>query len=222
MKYKAIIFDMDGTIVDTNNIWVQATDHVLSSRGITLTQKQEQELREKVSGLSIHESCKIVKDIAQLPESVEQLIIEKQNLADNLYEQGISFIPGFAQFHAQLAKHKLKTGVATNASASTVRVTNKVLKLEQFFGTHIYNVNDVNNICKPDPTLYLHTAKKLGVNPDQCVVIEDSTYGVQAAKNAGMFCIGINTAKDRESIKKADIIIEGYDEINLKNLLKNR
>lgn len=93
-----------------------------------------------------------------------------------------------------------------------------MLKIERFFDKHIYNVSRVNNI--PDPILYLYTAKQLNINPAQCIAIEDSAHGIKAAKSAGMYCIGINTAGNYEQLKESDIIVDSYSDINLKDILK--
>ena len=66
----------------------------------------------------------------------------------------------------------------------------------------------------------MHTAKQLDLDPSECIAIEDSFHGIQAARSAGMLCIGINTAKKPELIKNSHFIIDGYDEIRLEELLE--
>ena len=68
--------------------------------------------------------------------------------------------------------------------------------------------------------MYLFTAKQLGVDPAQCLVVEDAPHGIEAANAAGMFCIGINSAGNRDELKEAKFIIDHYDEIDLPRLLK--
>lgn len=75
---------------------------------------------------------------------------------------------------------------------------------------------------KPYPDLYLHAAAQLGIDPEECIAIEDSATGLAAAKSAGMFCIGINTAKKPETLSEAHMIIDTYDQIDLLNLLKKQ
>jgi beta-phosphoglucomutase len=147
---------------------------------------------------------------------------EKSHLAADLYQKNVCFIEGFQQFHMQVKEAQLKTGIATNADDVTLKITNSILNLEQFFGEHIYSISQVNYICKPDPAIYLLAAKKLNVDPKECIAIEDSAHGIEAAKKAGIFCIGINTGKNRANVQHSDLIIDSYDELELATLLSKK
>ena len=216
---KAIIFDMDGTIIETEHIWKYATATLLTSRGITITPELEHELSMRLAGLSSRECCIIIKELTNISDSVESLMLEKSKLANDVYEQGIRLIHGFQAFHTVAKSLNLKIGLATNVSAQTVAITNKKLNLTQFFGQHMYNISHVNFIGKPNPDIYLHAAQQLDVDPKHCIAIEDSAHGIQAAQKAGMFCIGINTSQKPELLQKANLIINGYHEIDLPNIM---
>ena len=72
----------------------------------------------------------------------------------------------------------------------------------------MYSVSDVNNCAKPDPALYIHTTTKLNVSPTVSIAIEDSAHGIRAAKQAGLFCIGLNSGKNKALLYEADYIVE--------------
>lgn len=220
MKYKAIIFDMDGTIIDTHHIWKRVTKETLKKRGIILDPEEEQDLHARLSGMQMREYCKFIKEITKSNEPLEAIAAEKTQRAHELYEQEVCFIDGFIQFHAKVIMHNLKVSIATNASSHTLAITDKALNLRQYFGEHMYTLCHVNNVGKPDPKIYLHAAEQLGIDPIECVAIEDSYHGLQAAHNAGMFVIGINTSKKPEILENAKFIIDHYDEIDLQRLLK--
>jgi len=220
MKYKAIIFDMDGTIIATEAIWQSATQNILDMYAPHLHQDQKEEIKVYLKGLALYESCKHIKKHSLLDVSVEEILEEKAKQAHDLYyTQGLTFIPHFPFFHGKTQQHGLKTAIATNATQETVDRTLKMLPLKDYFAEHIYNIDMVNRVCKPNPDIFLHAAKKINVDPKDCIVIEDSAHGIKAAKAAGMYCIAINTGKDRQFLGEADEIVDCYTEIDLEKLL---
>ena len=220
MKYKAIIFDMDGTIISTEIMWHTATQNVLDIYAPHLDQAKKDEIKIYLKGLALYESCKYIKKHSLLDVSAEEILQEKARQAHSLYHSlGLSFIPFFQEFHAKVKARNLKHAIATNATQESVDRTLTMLPLRDYFAEHIYNVDMVNRVCKPSPDIFLHAAKKIGVEPKDCIVIEDSAHGIKAAKAAGMYCIAINTGKDRHLLGEADEIVDCYTEINLDKLL---
>ncbi len=219
MRYNAVIFDLDGTIIDTEKIWRQASTELIRRRGVILATDKHEELMQSIRGLAIHKSCLSIKLAANLHDELSVLIAEKSAIAHELYGNYVAYIPGFQEFHQQLQARAIKSGIATNASPETTALTDKILNLRQFFGEHIYDVSHVQYKNKPDPALYLHAAQKLCINPSQCIAIEDSAHGIAAAQGAGMYCIGINTARNRDFICEADLIVDHYREIDLNNIV---
>lgn len=219
MKYKAIIFDMDGTIIDTERIWKEASKQLIAHRNIKLTAEEECELEKELCGRALPDSCLIIKNRMHLEDELQELVRQKGEIANAMYPTYACYIPGFSNFHALACSLGLKTAIATNACKETVEIANNTLNLQSYFGNHIYNRTFVER-PKPHPDLYLFSAERLGIDPKECLAIEDSAAGLTAAKNAGMFCIGINTSKRPETLKDAHLIIENYNEIDLHAILK--
>lgn len=220
MKYAAIIFDMDGTIVDTENLWIEATKQLIQEHGIEYDDTTHTHIRSQIQGMAMHNACFLLQQLFSLPVPLEDLITRKVAIARKLYEQELSFIRGFEQFVQTLKTREIHDlAVATNADNYTITATDRAVNLRQYFGQHIYGIESVSNKAKPHPDIYLFAADRLGVDARECLAIEDSAHGIQAAKNAGMYCIGINSAGDAQQLQNADHIIQDYHDLSLDDLL---
>lgn len=221
MKYKAIIFDMDGTIINSEHRWNEATLHLLKTK-CNLSTEESLKILPQLRGASSYSSCTFIKMAYQPKESIKQLMKEKETFVFENFEKLVSFIDGFEDFHKKLSDKGLPSAIATNAHQKSLDRIKKHIPLTSFFKEHIYCIDQVEKKAKPLPDIYLYAAKKLKIDAQNCIAIEDTSHGIQAAKAAGMFCIGINTGNDKEALKYADLIIDHYDEINLESLLNHR
>lgn len=210
---EAIIFDLDGTIINTEDMWAQATMHMLIARGINYTDILKKEIHNRVHGLPPLKACTIVKQMLKLQDSVDVLAEEKARRARKLFSGNIRLIDGFQEFYNKISLQGIKTAVATNCDTDFVKIAENEVQLSSFFKDYIYSIDLVENRNKPDPAIYLYAAQQLGVSNKKCIAIEDSTAGVLAAKNAGMFCIGINTSRNTKNLIHADMIVSSYREI---------
>ncbi len=219
-RFHAIVFDMDGTIIDTDHIWKTANGPILDSHAPHLTQEEKNAIIATFSDLTIYEIWKLIGENCSIALSPEEIINENIHHLHTLYEKnGISFIQHFDTFHKKALSCDLKTAIASNSQQHTIDVIVKKVPLDNYFGQHIYNADHVNKVYKPQPDIYLHAAKMLNVAPCHCIAIEDSASGIKAAKAAGMYCIGINTGKNRNALAQADEIVDCYQHINLEKLL---
>lgn len=218
---KAIIFDMDGTVLDTEPVWERGNRHILSTYAPHLTADQVDEIIEHRRGIRtpdelatmLQQHCSPFMTTTQIRELKTAYVLD-------LYEkEGVSFIPYFHEFHNQLSNMGLKSAIATNATADALAKLMIKTPLPKYFQHHVYPVDAVHGNYKPKPDIYLHAAKMLGTDPMDCAVVEDSPNGIKAAKAAGMYCIAINTSNKRHLLHEADEIVDCYSEIDLNKLL---
>lgn len=211
-KLKAVIFDMDGTIIQTDHIWSQVGRDFLHEAKIRAFAPVDVNFLESLSGMSTHAACKAMKRHFALPHDPEIIGKRKITLANNYFHKGVEFIEGFQIFHQKLRDNDFLSGIGTNAIPENLEPLKESMQFHRYFGKHIYGIADVNYVPKPDPTLFLHVAKQLGVDPHECVVFEDSIYGFQAAKAAGIKCIAIKGPNNHHLLEHAHAAIESYHE----------
>jgi beta-phosphoglucomutase-like phosphatase (HAD superfamily) len=210
-KVKAIIFDMDGTIIKTEIAWRNANIELLRRKGVSEHHVSEA-FFDSLSGMGLLNAVSAIKDQFGLVDSVENLVTEKKEIANMFLAQSIDFVEGFQTFHKKLQINNIPTSIATNSSLENLTVLIKKMNFDLFFGDNMYCVDHVGNKAKPDPALFLHAADKLGVSPAECIVFEDSLYGFQAANAAGMKCIAIKTPINKEHLSHVHYAISSYHE----------
>jgi beta-phosphoglucomutase len=212
-KIKAVIFDMDGTIIQTEHIWRKVSVQVLMEQcNITELLEHHEIFLQTLSGMGLRNSAKSMKDTFNLATPAEEIMKRKVELADNLFDHTLEFIGGFETFHKQLQSHIIPTSIATNADHANLQQIARSLNFERFFGKNMYCVADVGFKAKPDPALFLHAAKQLGVKPEECIVFEDSIYGFQAAQAAGMKCIAIKNNFNNQHLSLVNHAIDDYSQ----------
>lgn len=221
--YKAVIFDMDGTIVDTEKLWKEVNRTYLTRKSIPDYENILDRIKIQTHGLSSLNIANLLKEEAKISDPIDDILTEKRKIAEELYDKGISYINGFIEFHNKLKLMNIPNAIATNAEPYGLKRTDDILNLKKYFHQHMYNIADVKYKGKPLPDIYLYTAKKLNVDPKECIVIEDSVNGLQAAKAAGMYCIVINTGSIEENLfVSADLVVKEYNHIPIERLLQNR
>lgn len=207
---RVVIFDLDGTIVDTEPIWFQTFKEILKEYGHEYTE----EIRRLMMGRS--NASLVLKEIFNIKEDVEVLREKIRSKYKSLVMENLVLMPGFYNLLEKL-EGKLRLAVASGSPADIANLVIDKLDLRQHF-SFIVCGDQVRN-GKPDPEIFLSVSKKLKVKSAHCVVIEDSPKGVNAAKNAGMKCIAVRSPYVlQEDISKADLIVNNLLEINLEKI----
>lgn len=219
---KAVIFDMDGTIIKTEHIWNGVVLALLHEKGITEFSEADSKVLDSLSGTSLKHASHTVKQHFGLIESPEDLAMLKLELANREFAKTVEFIEGFEIFHEKIRDHKIPSAIATNAHPKNLETLITSMNFKKYFGSNIYCIADVEYKAKPDPAVFLHAAKQLGVSPEECIVFEDSLPGFKAAQAAGMKCIAIKNHLNSELVENATRSIHSYHdaEETLKELIE--
>lgn len=208
---KTVIFDMDGVIVDTEPVHKYAYDQHFIELGIDVSE----EMYASFTGNSTRNVFQKLKSHFDLTYEVEDLILRKRHLFNDAFDTkpDLELIEGVLDLIKELHANGIQLILASSASNSTInRVFNR-FDLNQYF-THKVSGEDFPK-SKPDPAIFLHAASLSKAPKEHCVVIEDSTNGIKAAKDAGIYCIGYKSRNSKnQDYSLADQIIEHFSEIN--------
>jgi len=202
---KAVIFDWDGTLADTRNAVVQSFQKVLKEAECTVSDEfieRRMGIGTKKTILEAFRECKIRIDVSTLEKLAEEKIRIHAGLADS-----INLFDGATELLEEL-QGKTKIALATMSNRKVVDMLLPAKKIRGYFDVAV-TADDVDK-PKPDPEVFLVAAAKLGVKKEDCVVVEDSVFGVRAAKTAGMWCIAVPSGVySREELEKEnpDLII---------------
>lgn len=190
---KAIIFDMDGLMVDTEPLSRQAWQAVLAEYGYEL----KDDVYLKMIGRRSDASVQILKEAYSFPLTGEELIERKKARLAARLADGIPVMPGLYALQSAIKKRGISWGVATSSSRThAVQVLTQLKLLDQCGA--IAAGNEVEN-GKPAPDIYLLAAKRLGYAPENCLALEDSLPGCHAAHAAGLITIAIPNGETRRS-----------------------
>lgn len=210
-QIKAVIFDLDGTLVDSMGLWRDIDIEFLSARGI----EYKDDLQEKIEGMSFTETAVFCKDYYKLTESVEELKEIWNQMAEDKYRYEVQLKPGVMGFLEELKRRGIKMGIATSNSKELIAAVNEAYHFDRYISCVVTSCSV--NKGKPAPDVYLEAARQLSVLPEECLVFEDIVKGIEAGKNAGMLVCAVEdsfSAEQRERKKAiSDYYIESYDEI---------
>ena len=214
IKAKAIIWDMDGVIVDTGPYHLSAWQEVFRKRGIKFTKEDFLRNFGRKNDTIIRDT--LGEQIAQ--DEIDSIAQEKEETFRRLGGQKITTFPGAVELIKSLRKHRFKMAIASSTTMENIRLITGSLGIDNCFQS-IVTGQDVTE-GKPSPQSFLLAAQRLGVEPKNCIVIEDSVAGVTAAKRAGMRCLAITNTHPRERLAEADLIVDTLEAVTVNDLEK--
>jgi len=215
-KLYGLIFDVDGVIADTESVNAEATIRVfndlLGTDGVVRSDF------EAGLGRGAEEYIKAAADIhgLQLTEQqMEQAVkMRQENFLKSLQQQPLPVFPGALELMEEaLRKEDFRVAIATSGSLEKSRAVLQAARAPYQKMTYITGSNVKHK--KPHPELFLLAAEQMGIEPKNCVVIEDAPNGVQAAKAAGTICIAVTNSTEAVNLYQADLVCESLEQIDL-------
>ncbi|MBO4291523.1 MAG: pseudouridine synthase [Lachnospiraceae bacterium] len=214
---EAVIFDLDGSMVDSMWMWGEIDREYLGRFGIPLDSCKD--LQSEIEGMSFHETAVYFKNRFSIPDSIEKMKEDWNRMAWEKYEKEVPLKEGIPDFLSYCAGHGIKLGIATSNSRELVDQLLKAHRLDNVFSVILTGSEVLKG--KPAPDIYLEAARRLQTAPEKCLVFEDIIPGLQAAKSAGMTICAVGDAYSEdireEKFRFADGFIEDfYDFFSLK------
>ncbi len=182
---RAVVFDLDGIISNTEDLYEQAGETVLGRRGKTY----DDDLRQRIMGRPVVDAIQMMIDCHSLSDSVDDLMCECAEVLQQLIATSLAPMPGVVSLLHDLRTANTPIAVATSATPEYAENVLTRLKLKQQFG-FILTSADVQR-GKPHPEIYLLAANRLGIEPPQMMVLEDSANGCRAAVASGAFAVAV-------------------------------
>lgn len=208
---EAVLFDLDGTLVDSMWIWKDIDIEYLGKFGITLPD----DLQSCIEGMSFTETAVYMKERFAIPDSIEVMKEQWNQMAWQKYTQEVPLKKGALEFLEYCRSHHIKLGIATSNSKELVTAVLDALHIQNYFDCVVTGC-EVNK-GKPAPDIYLKAASKCNVLPEKCLVFEDIIAGITAGKTAGMRVCAVEDAysisMQHEKEVLADYTIKNYFDI---------
>lgn len=207
---KAIIFDMDGVIIDSEPMHNKAYHNMFDEVGIDVSD----ELYQSFTGQSTINICKRLCDHFNLTETPETLVALKRKYYKCFFESNsdLALIDGVLDLIKDYHRNGLTLILASSAAMTSINQIFERFDLDQYFVSKLSG-GDLK-ASKPHPEIFIKAAEASGFNTNECIVIEDSTNGIEAAKAAHIFCIGFDSFHSKnQDYSKADIVIKDFKDI---------
>jgi beta-phosphoglucomutase len=208
---RTVIFDMDGVIVDTEPVHYHAYQQHFGALNIAVPD----ELYATFTGNSTRNVYQKLKEKFALEEEVEKLVDIKRALFNDAFDnkEDLFMLEGVEDLIKDLHVNGMQLVLASSSAKVTIDRIFKRFGLHQYF-SHIVSGEDFPK-SKPDPAIFTEAVRLSGMPKEECIVIEDSTNGIKAAKAAGIYCVGYDSAHSKlQDLSQADIVIRRFDELD--------
>jgi HAD superfamily hydrolase (TIGR01509 family) len=208
----AVVFDMDGVLVDTEHLWDEVREELTTEWGGRYTP----EAQEAMMGMSSHEWSRYLHETVGLREPPETINTEVVRRMLARYEVDLPVVPGAVEAVRRLHGEGVRLAVASSSNRELIDAVLRRLGLAALFEVTVSSEEVARG--KPAPDVYLETARRLGLDPARCAAVEDSASGIRAAHAAGMHVIAYpnrHYPPAAEVLALADSVLDGLDDLDL-------
>jgi HAD superfamily hydrolase (TIGR01509 family) len=209
-RIEAVVFDMDGVLVDTEHLWDEVREALTEEWG----GRHTPEAQEAMMGMSSPEWSRYLHEVVGLHEPPEVINAEVVRRMLERYEADLPVVPGAVEAVRRLADDGYRLAVASSSNRPLIDTVLDVAGLARYFEATVSSEEVPRG--KPAPDVYLEAARRLDVDPERCAAIEDSHGGIRSAKAAGMRVIAIPNPSyppDDASLAQADVVARSLDEL---------
>jgi HAD superfamily hydrolase (TIGR01509 family) len=206
---EAVIFDLDGVLLDSEQVWDEAREQLAKERGGRWHENAQRDMM----GMSSLEWSRYMHDVIGLPEPPEEISREVVERMAKLYREHLPVVPGAREAVERLAA-RWPLGLASSSNRELIDLALELLGVQHLFKATVSSEEVARG--KPAPDVYLEAARRLGVEPTHAAAIEDSENGIRAAKAAGMRVIAIpnpHFPPAEDALTHADILLRSLDEL---------
>ena len=211
---EAVVFDLDGVLLDSEEIWDRAREELARERGGRWHDRAQRDMM----GMSSTEWSRYMADVIGLPEPPEEINREVVRRLTELYREELPAIPGAREAVERLAA-RWPLGLASSSNRELIDLALELLGVEHLFTATVSSEEVARG--KPAPDVYLEAARRLGVDPTTAAAVEDSHNGILSAKAAGMRVIAIPNAHfppDGDALAAADVVLDSLAELTVETV----
>lgn len=209
-EFKAVLFDLDGTLVDSMWMWHAIDIEYLNRFGLT----PPEDLSEAIEGMSYDETAVYFKERFNIKDSLDKIKSDWKEMSKEMYCTRIQLKAGVMRFLNYLKNKNIKMSICTSNNYTLAKELLKSLNVYEYFDNIV--TAGMVGLGKPNPDVYLEAARLLGIPTEKCIVFEDVVQGIMAGKNAGMKVVAVfdEASKNTTDKKKelADYYVESIDE----------
>jgi HAD superfamily hydrolase (TIGR01509 family) len=206
---EAVVFDLDGLLLDSEQVWDAAREHFVRERGGRWHERAQRDMM----GMSSQEWSRYVHDELGVPDPPEKISAEVVRRLERLYREHLPLLPGAHEAVERLAR-RWPLGLASSSNRELIDLTLELGGLASYFEATVSS-EEVGR-GKPAPDVYLEAARRLGVDPERTAAIEDSHNGIRAANAAGMRVVAIpnkHFPPEEDALAQADVVLGSLAEL---------